>query len=132
MSEIQERVWAAIDKNRLKRLGMDMVNIPSPTGQEKDIAHFICDYYKELGLIPRLQEFETETAPWKVDHRIVAAFAHEQCLVAVGNPFTVEANAHTSGVGLEIDPVVRKFVKERFALGHGSDLTDNRAEPVGS
>lgn len=60
MSETQEKVWAAIDKNRLKRLGMDMVNIPSPTGQEKEMAHFLHDYYKGLGLIPRLQEFETD------------------------------------------------------------------------
>ena len=58
MSEHQEKVWAAIDKGRLKKLGMDLVDIWSPTGEEEEIARFLGEHYESIGLASRLQEFE--------------------------------------------------------------------------
>ena len=60
MSEHREKVWAAIDKGRLKKLGMDLVDIWSPTGEESEIAHFLGERYESIGLASRLQEFETD------------------------------------------------------------------------
>ncbi len=60
MDEHREKVWAAIDKGRLKKLGMDLVDIWSPTGEESEIAHFLSDRYESIGLASRLQEFETD------------------------------------------------------------------------
>ena len=60
MNEHREKVWAAIDKGRLKKLGMDLVDIWSPTGEESEIAHFLGGHYESIGLASRLQEFETD------------------------------------------------------------------------
>lgn len=47
-----------IDKERLARLTIDLVNIPSPTGREKEVAEFYADKMRELGLKVTLQEVE--------------------------------------------------------------------------
>ena len=60
MSEHREKVFAAIDKGRLKKLGMDLVDIWSPTGEEEEIARFLGEHYESIGLVSRLQEFETD------------------------------------------------------------------------
>ncbi len=59
MDKNRERIWAAIDKERLKRLTMDLVNIPSPTGQEGEIAQYLSEHFENIGLTARLQEFDT-------------------------------------------------------------------------
>lgn len=45
-----ERAWAEIDLNQLRELLAAMVNIPSPTGEERRLAEFAASYMAESGL----------------------------------------------------------------------------------
>ena len=53
-----QKVMASVDKEALITLAMDLVNIPSPTGEEHRIAEFVAHRYRSLGLRTRLQEIE--------------------------------------------------------------------------
>ncbi|MBI2303129.1 MAG: M20/M25/M40 family metallo-hydrolase [Chloroflexi bacterium] len=53
-----EKAWAQIDRERLTRLAMDMVNIPSRTGEEADLARFMVDYMNGVGLEAFYQHIE--------------------------------------------------------------------------
>jgi acetylornithine deacetylase/succinyl-diaminopimelate desuccinylase-like protein len=44
----------------LARLGCDLVNLPSPTGQEKAVAEFILDWFKANGVKPVRQDVEVD------------------------------------------------------------------------
>lgn len=57
---IEEQVLAAVDRDRVVKLAMALVDIPSPTGQEKACAEFIHATFKELGLKARLQEIDVD------------------------------------------------------------------------
>ena len=48
-NELAAKVLQEIDRDELAQLGCDLANIPSPTGQEKDIAEFILDWYQQNG-----------------------------------------------------------------------------------
>ncbi len=56
--ELAARVLAKIDRDEIAQLGCDLVNIPSPTGQELAIAEFILDWYARNGLTPIRRETE--------------------------------------------------------------------------
>jgi acetylornithine deacetylase/succinyl-diaminopimelate desuccinylase-like protein len=58
--EAAKKVLAQIDKNELAQLACDLVNIPSPTGQEKAIAEFILSWYQAKGIKPIRQEVEVD------------------------------------------------------------------------
>jgi acetylornithine deacetylase len=51
-------VLAAIDRDELAQLGCDLVNHPSPTGQEAAVADFILEWYRANGIKPIRQEVE--------------------------------------------------------------------------
>lgn len=53
-----EAVLAQIDRDELARLGCQLVNIPSPTGQEKALADFILAWFRDAGLKGVEQEVE--------------------------------------------------------------------------
>ncbi len=53
-----QKIMAAVNKEALVKLAMDLVNIPSPTGHENRIAEFVAEQYTALGLRTRLQEIE--------------------------------------------------------------------------
>ncbi|MBI4488827.1 MAG: M20/M25/M40 family metallo-hydrolase [Deltaproteobacteria bacterium] len=53
-----KKVLAHLDRDELARLSCDLVNIPSPTGQEKAVAEFILDWYKANGFKAIRQEVE--------------------------------------------------------------------------
>jgi len=55
-----QKVLAHIDRDELAQLGCDLVNIPSPTGQEKAVAEFILDWFKANGLKAIRQEVEID------------------------------------------------------------------------
>ena len=59
MNKLDE-VFNLIDKDALVQLGMDLVDIPSPTGEEKAVAEFLVDKYQSMGLKGMLQETEPE------------------------------------------------------------------------
>ena len=58
--ESARKVLAAIDRDELGRLGCDLVNHPSPTGQEKAVAEFILEWFKANGLKSIRQEVEVD------------------------------------------------------------------------
>jgi len=58
--EAAKKVLAQIDKNELAQLACDLVNIPSPTGQERAIAEFILGWYQANGLKGIRQEVEVD------------------------------------------------------------------------
>lgn len=58
--EAAKKVLAHIDKNELAQLACDLVNIPSPTGQEKGVAEYILDWFHANGLKAIRQEIEVD------------------------------------------------------------------------
>ncbi len=58
--ELAQKALAQIDRDELARLGCDLVNLPSPTGQEKAIAEFIFDWFKANGLKAVRQDVEVD------------------------------------------------------------------------
>ena len=58
--ESAEKVLTHLDRDELAQLGCDLVNIPSPTGEEKGIAEFILDWFKANGLRSVRQEVEVD------------------------------------------------------------------------
>jgi acetylornithine deacetylase/succinyl-diaminopimelate desuccinylase-like protein len=53
-----EKAYAEIDEDRLLRLIMDMVNIPSPTGKEGELAQFMVEYMEKSGLDASYQRMD--------------------------------------------------------------------------
>ena len=45
-----EKSWTLLDKSQAISLDVELVNIYSPTGYEKEINHFIVDYWKQRGI----------------------------------------------------------------------------------
>jgi acetylornithine deacetylase/succinyl-diaminopimelate desuccinylase-like protein len=55
-----EKVLAQIDRDELAQIGCDLVNLPSPTGQEKAVAEYILNWFKANGLRAVRQEVEVD------------------------------------------------------------------------
>jgi len=53
-----EKVLSLVDRDELVKIGCDLVNIPSPTGYEKDCADYIIGRYKAAGIKVLDQQFE--------------------------------------------------------------------------
>ncbi len=56
--ELAAKVLEHIDRDELAQLGCDLVNIPSPTGEERAIAEFILGWYQRNGIKPISRETE--------------------------------------------------------------------------
>ena len=59
-SAAADKVLAQIDRQELAELARDLVDLPSPTGQEKAVADYILDWYARHGLRPVRQEIEVD------------------------------------------------------------------------
>src|SRR5205085_1957060 len=55
-----DRAWAEIDADRLARLCLDLVAIPSPTGEERAVAEFLAAYLGGAGLDARYQPIDAQ------------------------------------------------------------------------
>ncbi|MFT5134177.1 MAG: acetylornithine deacetylase/succinyl-diaminopimelate desuccinylase-like protein [Gammaproteobacteria bacterium] len=53
-----ENAWALLDSQHAIDLDVDLVNIFSPTGFEKEINHFIVDYWKRAGVQAFYQQMD--------------------------------------------------------------------------
>lgn len=62
IEEAKNRVLKMIDRNRVIETACDLVNIPSPTGYEKECADYIIERYKSLGMKVIPQEFDEDRA----------------------------------------------------------------------
>lgn len=63
MNDERRRVLDALDKDLESELidfACDVVNIPSPTGREAEMAFYLMERFDSLGMKPRLQEVEAE------------------------------------------------------------------------
>jgi acetylornithine deacetylase len=58
--DLAKKIIAQIDKNELAQLACDLVNIPSPTGQEKGVAEYILNWFQANGLKAVRQEVEVD------------------------------------------------------------------------
>lgn len=56
----RERILRHIDGRELAELTRDLVDIPSPTGAEREIGEFILDWYGRNGLKPIRQEIDPD------------------------------------------------------------------------
>jgi len=50
-----KRACASIQKERLRQLNFDLVNIHSPTGAEKEASEFMAEHMQKIGLKARYQ-----------------------------------------------------------------------------
>lgn len=60
MPQNLEKIWAAIDEGRLRRLLTEMVDIYSPSGKEEDIQLYLEEQLHGAGFAIRRQEVEEE------------------------------------------------------------------------
>jgi acetylornithine deacetylase/succinyl-diaminopimelate desuccinylase-like protein len=58
--EPAKKILAQIDRDELAQLGCDLVNIPSPTGQEKAVAEYILNWFQTNGLKAVRQEVDVD------------------------------------------------------------------------
>jgi len=58
--ELLERVWDAINPERLQRILMDMVDIYSPSGKEEDVQLYIEDLLRKAGIPVQRQVVEED------------------------------------------------------------------------
>lgn len=56
--KLLEKVWAAIDGNRLQQTLIDMVDIYSPSGKEEDIQLYIEDFLRQEDIVVQRQEVD--------------------------------------------------------------------------
>lgn len=56
---LEERVLSAIVEDELVEMVQDLINIPSPTGFESEVAAYLVSRFADLGLETDLQEVET-------------------------------------------------------------------------
>lgn len=56
------RAWAAVSPDRLRELIVDMVDIPSPTGDEAPLAEYLADQLRVGGLESRVQRIDARQA----------------------------------------------------------------------
>ena len=91
--ELLENIFSRIRKEELTRLAMDLVNIPSPTGEEGKIAEFIVHWLLEQNIPAFLQEVEKDR------YNAVGRLA------GTGTGFSLTFNAHldTAFSGVEAD-----------------------------
>ena len=58
--EAAKKVLAHIDREELAQLACDLVNLPSPTGQEKAVAEYILNWFHANGFKAVRQEVEVD------------------------------------------------------------------------
>lgn len=55
---IRSRVKAAVDRAELESMMIELINIPSPTGNEGELGHYLAERFARLGMKVELQEIE--------------------------------------------------------------------------
>jgi acetylornithine deacetylase len=81
-----DRVWAAIDAERLQRLLLDLLAIYSPSGKEEDVQLFLEEYLRRAGFTVERQEVAEE----RYNLRVTMGTGEPQ-LYLVGHVDTVPA-----------------------------------------
>lgn len=105
ITSVEQKVLDLINRERLLNLTLNLVEIPSYTGQEKEIAEFYADYLRQLGLEVSL-DYEYSNSP------TVAAW-----LRGTDEGPTIQLNGHLDTIPLEHDP---PCYKDGRVYGRGS------------
>lgn len=71
MDRLEEAVVAAVDEEACARMTVDLVNIPSPPGDEQAVGDYLASRFAELGMAIQLQEVEARR------NNVVATLAGE-------------------------------------------------------
>ena len=77
----RQEILKHIARDELAALTRDLVDIPSPTGHEREIGEFILDWYARHGTIPAFWlnyasfQWNSDASPKNTTKRISASFA---------------------------------------------------------
>jgi acetylornithine deacetylase/succinyl-diaminopimelate desuccinylase-like protein len=117
-----ERAWGQIDEARIRKLLVDMVNIPSPTGGERPIAEFVTSYMSQVGLEAFCQRINDLQA--NAVGRLNGAGGGADLLLyaPLDTDFTGIENEDCPGVGVELPPVLQSIAKDEngYIVGLGA------------
>ena len=116
----KKEILKHITKDELAALTKDLVDIPSPTGHEREIGEFILDWYKGQGIKPIAQEIDPD--------RINAVGIVEGS--GGGTSLTINGHMDTSFTGTDADKVLcRELEPEEELRG---DIRDGKVYGLGA
>jgi len=113
--KVMERILAEIDEKSIVAMACDVINIPSPTGNELQMAHYMQSALRELGLETTWQEVEDGRANvvgrWTGSgggqnlmfngHMDTSNSGEEEFLTGIGyKPYAVVRNGVIYGLGI--------------------------------
>lgn len=119
---ILERAWAQIDEERIRNLLVEMVNIPSPTGAERQLAEHVVSYMKQAGLetfCQPINDLQGNAVGWLKG----SGGGPDLLLYApLDTDFTGVEAEDCPGVGIELPPVLRTkaTVENGYVVGLGA------------
>jgi hypothetical protein len=118
--ETLENLFNRIRKEELTRLALDLVHIPSPTGEKGKLAEFIVDWLRKQNIPAFLQEVEKDR--YNAVGRLPGA----------GNGFSLTSNAHldTAFSGVEADLPVLGEIRPSDRPRYTSVWNDNNIYPL--
>jgi acetylornithine deacetylase/succinyl-diaminopimelate desuccinylase-like protein len=114
--------WAQVERERLVQLIVDMVNIPSPTGREGELARFLTSYMKKAGFDAFYQEIDTYSG--NAIGRVRGCGDGPDLLFygQIDNPFTGDVEKDGPGTGgwrQDLQPVA--VVDDERIVGAGAE-----------
>lgn len=119
---ILERAWAEIDPERMKDLLVDLVNIPSPTGEERRLAEHVVSYMQKVGLEAFCQPIDDYQA--NAVGRVGGSGGGPDLLLyaPLDTDFTGIPEEDCPGVGTELPPDLRTeaLVENGHVVGLGA------------
>jgi acetylornithine deacetylase/succinyl-diaminopimelate desuccinylase-like protein len=92
-----DRLLEAIDRDRIARRALELVAIPSPTGQTRVVSEFFANVYRELGCDVQVMD-DIPSAPKGTDAPAVAAYLRG------GDGPTLQLDGHYDTVPVEHTP----------------------------
>ena len=99
-----EKAWARIDRERLRELLCAMVDIPSPTGEERRLAEFVSAHMADAGLEACCQPLDDTQANAEGRLRGVGDGPTLLLYAPLDTDFTGNVEEDCPGVGAELPP----------------------------
>jgi acetylornithine deacetylase/succinyl-diaminopimelate desuccinylase-like protein len=117
-----ERSWAEIDGRRISNLLVEMVNIPSPTGEERPLAERVASYMNTAGLDAACQPIDEQQG--NAVGRLKGKGGGPDLLLyaPLDTDFTGIEEEDCPGVGLQLPPDLqpKATVTDGFVVGLGA------------
>ena len=117
-----ERSWAQIDEGRIKKLLVDMVNIPSPTGGEKPLAEYMASYMGHAGFEAFCQPINDLQANAVGRLKGTGGGADLMFYAPLDTDFTGIESEDCPGVGIELPAALQSTAKVEndYVVGLGA------------